>query len=101
MITLVTSKPYMTIDGNVTVSKATFSMDYSAALVGSKQSLQKYETAAKSMNALVGATDSYAGSSVITLIMAIDPTGTLLKFAQILKIINKIRFFNINFGSRL
>ena len=53
------------------------------------------------MNALVGATDSYTGSSVITLLMAVDPTGTLLKFAQILKIINKIRFFNINFGSKL
>ena len=31
----------------------------------------------------------------------LDPTGLLVKFAQILKIINKIRFVNINFGSTL
>jgi hypothetical protein len=34
-------------------------------------------------------------------VVALDPTGVLMKFNQILKIINKLYFININYGTRL
>ena len=43
VMTLVSTTPYSTVDGNVTVVKATFSMDYSVSLLGSRQSIQNYE----------------------------------------------------------
>jgi hypothetical protein len=38
---------------------------------------------------------------VMMAVVALDPTGVLMKFNQILKIINKLYFININYGIRL
>jgi hypothetical protein len=38
---------------------------------------------------------------VMMAVVALDPTGVLMKFNQILKIINKLYFININYGTRL
>jgi hypothetical protein len=46
-------------------------------------------------------TSSAAFLPVMMTVVALDPTGVLMKFNQILKIINKLYFININYGSRL
>jgi hypothetical protein len=38
---------------------------------------------------------------VMMAVVALDPTGVLMKFNQILKIINKLYFININYGMKL
>jgi hypothetical protein len=46
-------------------------------------------------------TSSAAFLPVMMGVIAMDPTGVLMKFNQILKIINKLYFININYGTRL
>jgi hypothetical protein len=46
-------------------------------------------------------TSSAAFLPVMMTVVALDPTGVLMKFNQILKIINKLYFININYGKRL
>jgi len=52
---------------------------------------------------LVGATvfrDSYANTTYYS-VFSFQPSGLIVRFAQILKIINKLYFININYGKRL
>ena len=45
--------------------------------------------------------ENVLSSSVIGAVAAIDPTGIMIKFAQVLKLVNKLYYININFGRRL
>ena len=78
-------------------SQVSYSRPDDAALVG--QARDAGETA----STLTGA--SITGNPVLTaglfVIIALDPTGFLIRLIQILKIINKLYFININYGRRL
>lgn len=63
--------------------------------------IKAFENTGKSIGVMSGSTDSYGGAAFFTVLMSLDPTGLFLKFAQVLKIFNKIRFFHINFGVKL
>jgi hypothetical protein len=67
-----------------------------------KASLQEV-AGAKAQGAAVGAMmgNNLAITTIIMTAVALDPTGVLMKFNQILKVINKLYFININYGTRL
>jgi hypothetical protein len=67
-----------------------------------KASLQEV-AGAKAQGAAVGAMmgNNMAVTTIIMTAVALDPTGVLMKFNQILKVINKLYFININYGTRL
>jgi hypothetical protein len=48
-----------------------------------------------------GGNTGLAITTVLSTAVALDPTGVLMKFNQILKVINKLYFININYGTRL
>jgi len=58
---------------------------------------------AKAQGAAMGAMmgNNMAITTIIMTAVALDPTGVLMKFNQILKVINKLYFININYGTRL
>jgi hypothetical protein len=58
---------------------------------------------AQAQGAAVGALmgNNLAITTIIMTAVALDPTGVLMKFNQILKVINKLYFININYGTRL
>ena len=60
-----------------------------------------YEGIGSAISGLAGSTDSYVASTVFAAMMAFDVTGLLLRFAQVLKIVNKVRLMQLNFGPRL
>ena len=71
-----------------------------------KSSAKEVEGAKESGKAVGSAMGSGVSTSpaflpVMMTIVALDPTGVLMKFNQILKIINKLYFININYGTRL
>jgi hypothetical protein len=67
-----------------------------------KVSLQEV-AGAQQQGAAVGAMmgNNLAITTIIMTAVALDPTGVLMKFNQILKVINKLYFININYGTRL
>ena len=62
--------------------------------------LNKYESTGQTISTMTGVTDSYTISAIFATIFGFDFTGILIRFAQILKIVNKMRFMQLNYGSR-
>lgn len=79
----------------------TQSLSYPSDMLGRPSTIKKFEKTGKIMSTIAGASDHPAIGTTVTVLMAVEPTGTLIKFAQILKIVNKMRLFNLNFGHYL
>jgi hypothetical protein len=93
---------------NVTVEGKTFRISTSKtqlqfAKSSAKEEAQGAADSGAAINSAMGSslTSSSAFMPVMMTVVALDPTGVLMKFNQILKIINKLYFININYGTRL
>jgi hypothetical protein len=56
---------------------------------------EKFGTA--SQNISVGG----EGVGILGLVLGVDPSGSLMKLAQILSLLNRVKYLNINFGIML
>ena len=92
----------LTVDGTMfRVSSGKIQVPYTNAITAAEIEGPK-ATGAAIGTAIGGGLDSSpAFLPVMMTVVALDPTGVLMKFNQILKIINKLYFININYGKRL
>lgn len=64
-----------------------------------KEEIEKIEERTKrTSQATEGLGYVATGFSLIALILSLDATGTLIKMAQIMKLVNKLRFINVEYG---
>ena len=88
-------------EGSLSLRRKNTSFVLDLQLVSSSDKIERFASLGGTVSALTLSTDNYAGSSILMVLMAFDFSGYLLRFAQIIKIVNKIRFFNLNYGPKL
>ena len=76
-------------------------MSLKAGIVKVNEATDSSRKVNSAMSVLSANVENSAIQAFLAVLFAVDPTGLLLRLAQILKIVNKLRFIRVEFGSRL